>query len=235
MQFYNPDFLREFGVGVVNGSLWTIPVELQFYCVLPVLFFLAARLKKRWFCYWASFLFVVLLLLFNWFAYSKPMADKNIFEKLFAVSLAPYLYMFLCGALFYKYFDSIHPFVTNRLGIALLAYATVSVVAYTAGFRVLGNEMNPVSYLFLALVVFCFAYSWGGAADKLLKGNDVSYSIYVYHMLVVNVMLEMDYVGSWVYLLIMIVIVFLLAFFSWRFIESPALGLKKYSFHRKID
>src|SRR4029079_4132783 len=27
-QFYNPDFLRSYGVGVLNGSLWTIPVEL---------------------------------------------------------------------------------------------------------------------------------------------------------------------------------------------------------------
>lgn len=25
-QFYNPDFFRDYGVGVVNGSLWTIPV-----------------------------------------------------------------------------------------------------------------------------------------------------------------------------------------------------------------
>lgn len=37
VQFYNPDWLRGFGTGVLNGSLWSIPVELQYYVLLPFL------------------------------------------------------------------------------------------------------------------------------------------------------------------------------------------------------
>ena len=38
VQYFNPSHLRDFGTGVLNGSLWTIPVELQFYILLPILY-----------------------------------------------------------------------------------------------------------------------------------------------------------------------------------------------------
>ncbi|MBM4075066.1 MAG: acyltransferase, partial [Planctomycetes bacterium] len=42
-QFWNPGFLRDFGVGVLNGSLWTISVELQFYLLVPVVTWLVFK------------------------------------------------------------------------------------------------------------------------------------------------------------------------------------------------
>ncbi|MGB2964038.1 MAG: acyltransferase [Anaerolineales bacterium] len=45
-QIYNPDFLRGYGVGTLNGSLWTIPVEIQFYILLPLIYFVFNR--KNW-------------------------------------------------------------------------------------------------------------------------------------------------------------------------------------------
>ena len=35
MQFWTPSFLRDFGCGCPNGSLWTICVLIQFYAVAP--------------------------------------------------------------------------------------------------------------------------------------------------------------------------------------------------------
>lgn len=47
LQFYNPEFMRGFGDGVLNGSLWTISVELQFYFLTPIIYSLFVRQDHR--------------------------------------------------------------------------------------------------------------------------------------------------------------------------------------------
>ena len=44
-QGFKPAFLEPLSTGL-NGSLWTIPIELQFYVVLPVLYGIL-RLRRR--------------------------------------------------------------------------------------------------------------------------------------------------------------------------------------------
>lgn len=41
--FYDMPALDHFGVGVINGSLWTIPAECSFYVAVPVLYLIARR------------------------------------------------------------------------------------------------------------------------------------------------------------------------------------------------
>ncbi|QTR46419.1 acyltransferase [Thiothrix litoralis] len=36
-QAFNPSIFRDIGVGVINGSLWTITVEIIFYLVVPII------------------------------------------------------------------------------------------------------------------------------------------------------------------------------------------------------
>jgi len=45
--FYNPDQLRDLGIGGMNGSLWTIPVELQLYILIPIASSLIFALTKQ--------------------------------------------------------------------------------------------------------------------------------------------------------------------------------------------
>ena len=46
-QFYGPDFMRSFGSGVLNGSLWTVTVELQFYILVPVIYWILSKAVKN--------------------------------------------------------------------------------------------------------------------------------------------------------------------------------------------
>lgn len=90
-QFFNPMFLRDYGVGVVNGSLWTISVELQFYLLTPLLFLLMARGKFAFFT--AIVLFFVLNVVNT---YLNP--GSSIPQKIFSVSFLPWFGMFMVGA-----------------------------------------------------------------------------------------------------------------------------------------
>ena len=44
---FTPGFLQGFGFGSYNGALWTIPIELQFYFLLPLLYLATRRLPEK--------------------------------------------------------------------------------------------------------------------------------------------------------------------------------------------
>ncbi len=44
-QAYNPGLFRDVGVGVVNGSLWTLTTEILFYLSVPVIVWLERRFR----------------------------------------------------------------------------------------------------------------------------------------------------------------------------------------------
>lgn len=59
IQFWTPSFLDGFGVGTPNGSLWTIPIFIQFYIII---FSMYKYLKVKSFTAWITILCVSLVL-----------------------------------------------------------------------------------------------------------------------------------------------------------------------------
>ena len=100
-QFFNPSQLRDFGVGVINGSLWTIPVEIQFYLLFPfVVSWLSFLSKKRKFG--LTIVSITAVWSFSYFVYqvllNRSLLDpESYFVKLLNVSLLPYFFQFLLG------------------------------------------------------------------------------------------------------------------------------------------
>lgn len=45
LQDWIPDFMRGYGIGGMNGSLWTIPVELSFYAFTPIIYWAGKKLR----------------------------------------------------------------------------------------------------------------------------------------------------------------------------------------------
>ncbi len=183
-QFYNPEFIRDFGVGVINGSLWTISVELCFYIILPLLYiYLKRNFTKR--------ALILLVVSFVFYYYIKEISSKElIYEKLIGVSIFPYLFYFIFGLTLYKFREKLLKYLENRVLIYLVLYILVCYFKIDNFIYVICKE-----FIF-TLFVFSFVFSYKSISNKLLGNNDFTYGVYIYHMLIVNVMVEKGISGG---------------------------------------
>jgi peptidoglycan/LPS O-acetylase OafA/YrhL len=233
-QFYNPEFMRQYGVGVLNGSTWTISVELQFYFLIPAMY-LFLRLRERSIRA-SNQMLVALLLVFlalnQLYIYVLVPHHETLLSKLALVSFAPWFYMFLLGVLCQRNFAVLNTWLAGRFAAVLAAYLILGFIATRLLGWGFGNNVHPLLFVALAVVVFAGAFSGPTLSDRLLSRNDLSYGVYIYHAPVLNFLLAAGYAGSvWSFPAAM-VSTCVLAFASWRFVEKPALGYKKHPLYR---
>lgn len=225
-QFYNPDFLRGFGVGVVNGSLWTIAVELQFYVAVPILFWIVNKYKKSW------FFLIPLFFIMN--ALKSMLPPNNLFFDLFSISFIPWFGMFLWGAYLSTSEIWIERIVNVPWYILIGLFLIVNIGLDWIGLEIVGNNINMITFLALSLLVVKLAYSKPNLSDKLLKGNDISYGIYIYHMLIINIFIYYGFNGKSYLLIVVLFLTYLCAILSWVLLEKPILAFKKNSIRSKL-
>jgi peptidoglycan/LPS O-acetylase OafA/YrhL len=225
-QAYNPQFLRGYGVGVLNGSLWTIPVEIQFYLLLPLFYALLDRV--RWNRAIVGIIGAALVCAQLWYAWLKG-HDPTITVKLLGVSLLPWLYLFLAGVILQRSPAITERWFRGRAGYWLVAYACASALLGLAGMPVTGNLLNPVCALLLGFLTVSAALTPIARSDTWLRGNDISYGIYIYHMVLVNAFVRLGYVGGFVEVIALTGLTSVIALVSWRVVEAPALRLKTYT------
>ena len=227
-QFYNPEFMRAYGDGVLNGSLWTITVEIQFYLLIPVLFFLLSRKPPQCTANCALVVLTVLFFILNrLYAVLPDMADKSLITKLIGVSFVPWFYIFLLGVLAQRNFELFHTYVAGKFHLIFPVYLFSAYMLSGIG-SAFGNNSNPVVAVLLVLTVFSFAYSMPTLSTKVLRGNDMSYGIYIYHMPVVNLLLYSELYRKTEYGFMALMACILLAAISWLMVEKPALRLKRH-------
>ena len=231
LQFYNPEHFRGFGIGVANGALWTITVELQFYVFIPIIHYLttARPLVRKW--------LVAALFFISFASYCVMDHQVNgpagfsgapIAYKLLHVTLIPHLWMFLLGILIHWNFDRLRPWLEGRFLPYLLGYAAFMALLVT----LIDHRSLPFylaylpSRILLALATIAAAYSARPLSQKLLGGTDISYGIYIYHSIVINVMVQLGWMGSFGAVTAVFVASVGLALLSWHLVEKPALACK---------
>ncbi|MCD6011088.1 MAG: hypothetical protein K0Q79_950 [Flavipsychrobacter sp.] len=229
LQFYTPDMLRGFGVHNPNGALWTIPVEICFYVFVPFLFWLGnkTRMNKNI----LILLWMALSIAFNiWYQPYKFQAERSDYIKLLGVSPAPYLFYFLLGAITANNWERIKKWYEGKGFIWLAAYLLYCFVFcyWLQKFRIgyWTNFYHFISVVLLSQSTIALAYTWKQLGVKLLRHNDYSFGIYIYHMPVINVLLTLGLYGANYLFFAVFLVAGILAFISWKVIEKPFLALK---------
>jgi peptidoglycan/LPS O-acetylase OafA/YrhL len=221
VQFYNPDWLRGFGVGVLNGSLWSIPVELQFYIALPLLYWIGWMRDERKF----RVLFLVAVVVYAAFMVWDT-RYRTIYSRAAGVTVIPYLFVFLLGVAAQRHFDRLRPLLAGRAGYWIAGFAAVSALFYRLDWNASGNLLNPILVVLLAGAVLSCAYTCPGLSDRLLRRNDISYGLYIYHMPVINGFVAFGLAGAIWNLAGALAVAAGCATLSWLLIERHALRLK---------
>lgn len=227
---YNPGFLRDYGTGVLNGSLWTIPVEIQFYASIPFVYWAfglttesrSSRRQSWW-------LFAVIVLLFGLREWTIRLGrpEPTWFSQVILVTLFPYLCIFLLGVLIQRNFERWQHLFTGRAGWWCAAFVIATWGMNALGVTCAGNRLNPASILLLAAVTISTAYTFPGLSARVLRHNDISYGVYIYHMPVINFIIYRGLDGGLLSLLATLAATLILAITSWRLAERPALKLKR--------
>ncbi|SHE74002.1 acyltransferase family protein [Chryseobacterium sp. OV279] len=226
-QFWTPDLLRFWGVGTPNGSLWTIFIEIQFYLFVPILFFLLKVFSKQKFI----IILAIMLISIGVNLFFGQFSEDSMIAKLGGVTVFPYLYNFLFGVLAYHYWDRIKILVEKKMLLWLAAY-----MLYINIFgNWMGNDLNSyflytpyhlISNIFLAFVVLSTAFTFNNTSNKILNHNDISYGVYIFHMLVINVLVQRGLIHSTYYFVLVFIATITLASISWFFVERKFLKLK---------
>jgi peptidoglycan/LPS O-acetylase OafA/YrhL len=95
----------------------------------------------------------------------------------------------------------------------------------------MGNHINPIAFFMLTILLFFVAYSSPKISDSILRRNDISYGVYIYHIPVINIFIYYGYVGNIGNFISVLMITIVLGVFSWIVVEKPSLLLKKKTIH----
>jgi len=224
-QNFRAAFLEPLSTGL-NRSLWTIPVELEFYIALPALYgILLPRRRLGNMCLLAIALasLAVQLLIVN----SPPSVVQTRAYSLLGATLAPYLWMFLLGVSIQRNWSTVRGWLFGRAHWWGLGYLILCAGGGWLRVDTGGNYMSPVYMLPLAGLIVSLAMSAPQLSDRILRHHDISYGLYLYHMLVIDLLAGLAAPSAWASSAAAIIVSLGLAALSWTLIEKPYLRGKR--------
>lgn len=191
--------------GMVNGSLWTVPAELECYIAISILFLVGLTRRRALLvaCYVAA-----MIALTGYQIYvNKPM--------FFMVGTYTLTMSFVAGMIVYQYRDTL----PGGFGMGVAALCVACVLLYFRDTQILATL--PAAY---AIAAFgCLK----PPRSKLLFGGDYSYGLYLYAYPIQQTVVHLIGPGHFVATLFLSLLgMACFAVFSWHVIEKRVLTFK---------
>lgn len=217
-----------FFVTYPSGVLWTLTIEMSFYLVVPIIAAVSATNKKALITpllaigtaasiYYATF-------------FTREFSHRHyVLDVLFP----QYFWIFGIGIVVRLFWHRISLAFEGTAIIWLPLYVLVNLAGSDHHFFSIGidfhNGVSAVTVLrtiFLGCTLLSIAYTGKGISAFLLRGNDFSYGLYLWHMYVVTVLMSLDLTGRWWLWPIVIISSLSIAAASWFIVERPSIRLK---------
>lgn len=216
---YTPDFLKGFGTGSLNGTLWAVMVEVQIYLLLYLFW---GFLKKRKAAFWGvCFFFSVFLNLSAGFLEGRGILPPTA-AALLSRTCLPYLVWFLAGFCLYRFRDRVMEPLIRWLPALWIFYAVYRGLWQICGWPTWGYYEDIAASLLLP----CLAIGTGCALGRHRRKNDISYGIFLYHWLLINLIFYYDLPAGTDHVLLLIgycLAFWLLGSASWFLLERRVL------------
>jgi len=211
-QFYTPESISMYGVGNPNGALWTISMEIQIYIVIMLIW---KWLKKQ-----TTFIWLSLIAIFAVINITFPLLEgvvPSIVFKLLNVTFIPYMYIFLIGMFCFAKRNRLIPFVVRHFWIILATY----IAWFFANSLVIQLKLGHYTNIITGVLTCFLTISGGYKAGRHRIKNEISYGLYIYHMIIINAFVMFGLVKKTYYIAVVLLLTWVVALLSNILVEKP--------------
>jgi peptidoglycan/LPS O-acetylase OafA/YrhL len=154
-------------------------------------------------------------------------APNGHFNKLLGRTFIPHFYMFLLGVVLQRLSLYKSKWIYNKGLYWLIFY-----VAINLG---LSNYFDAATFMMIysfpmAFCLVSLAYTLPNLANSILRTNDISYGVYIYHGLILTVIVQ-EKLSNKVNIWEVLILTFIMAILSWILVEKPCMKMKRKTIH----
>jgi len=203
-----PGVFEANSIGVVNGSLWTVKVEIMCYLALPLLLLICRRIKVNPYLFFGG----VILLSIGYTLFCDYMLASTGEERfaVYARQIGGQMAYFTLGMMLYEFLNTVMRHKYKLLAAGILAYAAACFIPE------LSVYVKPFA-IALIMIPVAFIGRWG----FFLGSTDISYDFYLIHFPVIQVFASYQLADRWgtlPALFASLAVVLVLASLSWHFV-----------------